>query len=173
MKYKLLVLVLAIAFTIVAGSVWHKDDQYAAGLSDTPVVSGSVVKPAPDSSANEGQTKIRQSLLPTTSMAMFAVQHAVELRLIQKRQSTAPLQINSRVEPWNGMSLTSIPDRTSILSTTINCIHGRLCLQICAMESKSGGKTLIRYGLWYATNRNLRNTFRARLSCSSTRQNDR
>jgi len=62
-KYKLLVLVLAIAFTIVAGSVWHKDDQYAAGLSDTPVVSGSVVKPAPDSSANEGQTKNQAKLI--------------------------------------------------------------------------------------------------------------
>jgi len=62
-KYKLLGLVLAIAFTIVAGSVWHKDDQCAAALSDTPTISDSVVKPASDTSANEDQPKSQAKVI--------------------------------------------------------------------------------------------------------------
>lgn len=57
MKYKLIVPVLVAFFALLAGSAWHKDDQCAAGVSDTPALSGNVVKQAPDSSENKGQTK--------------------------------------------------------------------------------------------------------------------
>lgn len=49
---------LVITLLIVAtGSVWHKDDQCVAGVSDTLVIADSIIKRARDSSANEDQTE--------------------------------------------------------------------------------------------------------------------